>query len=157
MSSIVTILQLNAQWICAIGMLVFAGVQVWLMFVQSRQQIRLQRIELANEMCKIFCHYPYDKERCTSMMDWLMSNRAKFTFLLKNKDLKTYWDFADFIHELGQQKPYKIAPDRAILRFFQYVTELEVKLGNTKSNISSYKKYDEAYAIKTKRGKNAKH
>ena len=81
-------LQENGQWICAVGMVVFAFVQVCLMHAQNRQQIRLQRIELANEMCKIFCHYPYDKERCTSMMDWLMSNRAKFMFLLKKKDVK---------------------------------------------------------------------
>ena len=137
--NILQFLQLNAQWICAIGMLVFAGVQVWLMFVQSRQQIRLQRIELANEMCKIFCHYPYDKDRCTSMMDWLMPNRAKFMFLLKKKDVKKYWKLADFIHDLQQQKPYSIGTTETDTLFFGYTSALVRVLGNTKNNISSYK------------------
>ena len=97
-------LQKNAQWICGLGMLVFAGIQVWLLHKQNRQQIRLERLSLAQRLNEVCAHFPYDKKSCHVIMDWLMANGASFSFLLDGSDLNKYWDLYDFIHELQCNK-----------------------------------------------------
>ena len=51
--TILEFLQQNASWICAFGMLAFAAVQVWLMFAQGRQQLRLKRSELIQQLDEV--------------------------------------------------------------------------------------------------------
>jgi len=93
-------LQENGQWICAVGMVVFAFVQVCLMHAQNRQQIRFQRSNLAQELNYVCTHFPYTKNDCNRIMDWLMAHGASFTFLLNNADMKRYWNLYMFISEL---------------------------------------------------------
>ena len=139
MREVLSFLQSNAEWMSAIGLVVFAAVQVWLMHVQNRQQIRLQRINLANEMCKIFYHYPYSAEKCGKMMDWLMENRAKFKFLLKKSDMNIYWNLVMFIDSLSKNTPYNIGTSETDRLFFGYTNALVEALGNAKNNLVSYK------------------
>lgn len=47
----------NAQWLCAVGMLIFAGIQVWLMYSQIHQQLRLCRLDLANKLGAILADF----------------------------------------------------------------------------------------------------
>lgn len=135
-------LQENGQWICAVGMVVFAFVQVCLMHTQNRQQIRLKRLELANEMCEIFHHYPYDKGTCDRMMEWLMSNRARFMSLLRHKDIDLYWNLSDFIFKLQNTTPYSIGNEKTDTVFFGYTALLMDALGNARYGMGSDKKYN---------------
>lgn len=142
MIDILRFLQTNGQWISAIFVALFAGVQVWLQHTQNRQQIRLKRLELANEMCEIFHHYPYDKGTCDRMMEWLMSNRARFTSLLRHKDIDLYWNLSDFIFNLQQTKPYNIGNEKTNTTFFGYTVLLTRALGNARYGMGSDKKYN---------------
>ena len=130
-------LQENGQWMCAVGMVIFAFVQVCLMHAQNRQQIRLKRLELANEMCEIFHHYPYNKDACDRMMEWLMSNRARFTALLQKKDIDLYWNLSKFIFDLQQAEPYNIGNEKTDTIFFGYTALLMRALGNARYGMSS--------------------
>lgn len=100
MIDILRFLQTNGQWISAIFVALFAGVQVWLLRAQNRQQIRLQRSNLAQELNYVCAHFPYTKNDCNRIMDWLMAYGASFTFLLNNADMKKYWNLYMFISEL---------------------------------------------------------
>lgn len=97
-------LQQNASWICGFGMLVFAIVQVCLMFVQGRQQIRLQRLDLAQKFNAIYTKFPRSKKECVEFLHWLITHEASFRFLLKDKDLKEYYALYDLVLEFWFEK-----------------------------------------------------
>lgn len=137
---VLNFLQLNAQWMCAVAMVIFTMVQIWIMRTQTIQQIRFRRLDLANEMDKVFVHYPYDRNACTKMLDWLMANKSSFFFILKKKDVSKYWQLADFVFERQSTKPYDIGDEKTNLKFFSYVSELENVLGNAKYGISNDRK-----------------
>lgn len=87
--TILEFLQQNASWICAFGMLVFAAVQVWLMFAQNRQQLRLKRLELVQQLDEVafeFDGYPSSAEK---VQEWLGKHQSVCALLLKKKDVKT--------------------------------------------------------------------
>ncbi len=117
-------------------MVVFAGVQVWLMHAQNRQQVRIKRLELANELTSCCVHYPYTEENAKEMLDWLVANRAKFTFLLRKKDTSYYWNLCDYIFDLQQQKPYLIGDT---LEFATKVADLFIVLCGAKYDIAKYR------------------
>ena len=88
-TKLVLFLQQNASWICAFGMLVFAAVQVWLMFAQNRQQLRLKRLELVQQLDEVafeFDGYPSSAEK---VQEWLGKHQSVCALLLKKKDVKT--------------------------------------------------------------------
>lgn len=92
-------LQENGQWICAAFTCAFIGIQVWLMHTQNRQQIRLQRLDLAQKLNEACARFPNSKEECDVVMQWLMGHAASFTFLLNKKDMKKYWFLYELVHK----------------------------------------------------------
>ena len=147
--NILQFLQLNAQWICAIGMLVFAGVQVWLMFVQSRQQIRLQRLKLAQELNRACVHFPYSKKDCIKIMDWVMGHGASFAFLLSSTDMKKYWTLYKMIYELQLcDNEFYFEDMKKHEEFYGCVEALESALREASYGIPKYDKKRKGYANK---------
>lgn len=59
---IIKFFQQNAEWLCAIAITIFAGVQCLLAFQQSRQNIKFKRLELANELDKICNDFLGDRD-----------------------------------------------------------------------------------------------
>ena len=55
-------LQKNAEWMCAIAITIFTVVQCWISHAQYRQELRFRRLDLANELDKVFSHFVYKKE-----------------------------------------------------------------------------------------------
>lgn len=84
-----TFLQQNATWICAFGMLVFAAVQVCLMFIQGRQQLRLRRLDLIQELDEIAFEFDGTREASIKVQEWLGKHQGVCALLLKKKDVKT--------------------------------------------------------------------
>lgn len=82
-------LQQNASWICGFGMLVFALVQVCLMFVQGRQQLRLKRLDLVQELDEAAFEFDGSRETAIKVQELLGRRQGVFALLLKKKDAKT--------------------------------------------------------------------
>lgn len=120
-------LQQNAEWMCAIGMFIFAGVQVWLMKENQKQELRLKRLELAKKLDEVFIHFPYEQQKCKMMIDWLISNRSLFYALLDEDGYKDFWEFVTFIGKLQERdKAHYIQKEDD--DFFYYLNKLEKDL-----------------------------
>ena len=82
-------LQQNASWICGFGMLVFALVQVCLMFAQGRQQLRLKRLELVQQLDEVAADFDGTREIAIKVQEGLCKHQSVCALLLKKKDAKT--------------------------------------------------------------------
>ena len=87
--TILEFLQQNASWICGFGMLVFALVQVCLMFAQGRQQLRLKRLELIQQLDEVAADFDGTRETAIKVQEWLCKHQSVCALLLKKKDAKT--------------------------------------------------------------------
>ena len=82
-------LQQNASWICGFGMLVFALVQVCLMFAQGRQQLRLKRLDLVQRLDEVAADFDGTRETAIKVQEWLCKHQSVCVLLLKKKDVKS--------------------------------------------------------------------
>lgn len=87
--SMLEFLQQNASWICGFGMLVFALVQVCLMFAQGRQQLRLKRLELVQQLDEVAADFDGTRETAIKVQEWLCKHQSVCVLLLKKKDVKS--------------------------------------------------------------------
>lgn len=90
-------LQQNASWICGFGMLVFAAVQVWLMFAQNRQQLQLKRLDLVQQIDDIAIDFDGTRETAIKVQEWLCKHQSVCALLLKKKDAKTIEDLFAYL------------------------------------------------------------
>ena len=95
--AILRFLQQNAEWMCAIAVAAFAGVQCWISHQQNLQNIRLKRLGLANSLDEVAAKFLGEVEEARSIRRWLFSNSSNFAFLLNNKDLEKYKKMCGFI------------------------------------------------------------
>ena len=126
-------LQQNAEWMCAIAIVGFTGVQCWLAHQQNIQNIRLKRLELANELDSVAAKFLGDKEQAEFVRTWLVSNTSRFRFLLDKKDIVAYKKLLVFIHNYNMKTV--ILPEnviKAISEFLKIVSELDFVLGSAK-------------------------
>ena len=72
------------------------------------------------------------------MLDWLMSNRSLFMFLLNKNDYEKFWKLSDFIFEV-QSRDNAHYLQKNDDDFFKYVAELQQALGNATYDIRIYK------------------
>ena len=130
--------QQNAEWMCAIAIVIFSAVQCLISRTQVKQDLRLKRLELAQKLDEQFIHFPYEREKCKIMLDWLMSNRSLFMFLLNKNDYEKFWKLSDFIFEV-QSRDNAHYLQKNDDDFFKYVAELQQALGNATYDIRIYK------------------
>lgn len=90
-------LQQNASWICGFGMLVFALVQVCLMFTQGRQQLRLKRLELVQQLDEVAADFDGTRETAIKVQEWFCKRQSVCALLLKKKDAKTIEDLFAYL------------------------------------------------------------
>ncbi len=95
-----TFLQQNATWICGFGMLIFAGVQVWLMFAQGRQQLRLKRLELVQQLDEVAFDFDGTRDTAIKVQEWLGRRQGICALLLKKKDAKAIERLFSYLVEL---------------------------------------------------------
>ena len=108
-------LQQNASWICALGMLVFAAVQVCLMFAQGRQQLRLKRLELIQQLDEVAFEFDGSREASLKVQEWLGKHQSVCALLLKKKDSKTIVALFNYLMEIRRDNAIvttKIAIER---------------------------------------------
>lgn len=95
--SMLEFLQQNASWICGFGMLVFALVQVCLMFTQGRQQLRLKRLELVQQLDEVAADFDGTRETAIKVQEWFCKRQSVCALLLKKKDAKTIEDLFAYL------------------------------------------------------------
>lgn len=145
--TILQALQQNAYWICGFGMLVFALVQVCLMFAQGRQQLRLKRLELIQQLDEVAADFDGTRETAIKVQEWLCKHQSVCALLLKKKDAKTIEDlFAYLVKIRADMTPIttQIAIER-VKQFNELVNNVTRCLGTarygfTKENMAKGKK-----------------
>ena len=145
--TILEFLQQNASWICAFGMLAFAAVQVWLMFAQGRQQLRLKRLELIQQLDEVAADFDGTRETAIKVQEWLCKHQSVCALLLKKKDAKSIEVlFAYLVKLRADTTPVnmQIALER-VKQFNELVNNVTRCLGTarygfTKENITKEKK-----------------
>lgn len=80
-------LQQNAEWMCAIAIVIFTIVQCLISYAQYKQELRLKRFNLAQKMDEACIIYTFDKESVQKIVDWFNKNQSQFMYLLNEKDL----------------------------------------------------------------------
>jgi hypothetical protein len=140
-------LQNNAQWICGFGMLIFAGVQVLLMFAHGRQQLRLKRLELVQQLDDVAFDFDGTRATAIKVQEWLGRHQGICALLLKKKDAKAIEKLFAYMVELrGDLRPInaECALER-IKKFNTLVNDVTRCLGTArygfiKENMSKDKK-----------------
>lgn len=129
--TILHFLQQNAEWMCAIAVAAFAGVQCWITHQQNMQNIRLKRLDLANRLDAVAANFLGEVEEARSIRQWLFSNSSNFAFLLNNKDLEKYKKMCGFILNYIE-KPALTTEEKLIKirEFLNILSELDAALGN---------------------------
>lgn len=61
-------LQQNAEWMCAIAIVIFTAVQCWINHAQYRQELRLKRFNLAQKMDEACIIYKFDKDSIKKLL-----------------------------------------------------------------------------------------
>ena len=89
---------------CAIGMLVFAGVQVWQTKEQQKRDLCLKRLDLAHGLDQIASTFVEDDESAVKICQWLDSNASYFCAYLDKDGLDNYKKLGVYLLQLRQQK-----------------------------------------------------
>lgn len=128
--AILRFLQQNAEWMCAIAIVVFTAVQCWLAYQQNMQNIRIKRLELANKLDEVAAQFLGEKEEAKIVRTWLVSNASNFGALLNNKDLGSYKKLSLFIYNYLNVNT--INQKELLRQFMDLVSELDEVLINAK-------------------------
>lgn len=99
-TNFISFLQHNATWISGLGMLIFAGVQIWLMFAQNRQQLLLKRLELIQQFDENAFKFNGTSESATEVQKWFCTHQTVCAILLKKKDVKAVEDLFNYLMDI---------------------------------------------------------
>lgn len=115
---LIRFLQQNAEWLCAIAITIFAGVQCMLAHKQMMQELQLKRLELANGLDSVCHKFNCDKEEANKILNWLMKNASNFIFLLKEKDHDEYKKLIYFLMKFKNIQISSVEHEIALLTQF---------------------------------------
>mgnify|MGYP001629354237 CR=1 FL=1 len=130
-------LQQNAEWMCAVAIVIFTAVQCVISYAQYKQELRLRRFNLAQQMDEACIIYKFDKESVQKIVDWFNKNQSQFMYLLNEKDLKHYDIFQALLKELYNTTP---AFNDVIELYRKCLVRLDVALLNANYRIRKLKK-----------------
>lgn len=131
-------LQQNAEWMCAIGMLIFAGVQVWLMKEQQKQELRLKRLDLAHGLDQIASTFSSDNESVNKICQWLDANASYFCAYLDKDGLDNYKKLGVYLLQLRERKGLSfLKTPEEIKTFLSLVSDLDNSLIQTTKKLST--------------------
>lgn len=121
-------LQQNAEWMCAIGMLVFASVQVWQTKEQQKRDLCLKRLDLAHKLDEIASTFVDDDEAAVKICNFLDSNASYFCAYLDKDGLDNYKRLGVYLLQLRQQRGFSFSKT---LEEVQMFTSLVYALDNS--------------------------
>lgn len=133
----IELLQQNAEWMCAIGMLVFAGVQVWQTKEQQKRDLCLKRLELAHGLDEIASTFTDDDDSAVKICNFLDSNASYFCAYLDKDGLDNYKKLSFYLLQLRQQKGASFPKTMEdVQTFFPLVYALDDSLIKTTKGLS---------------------
>ena len=135
MITILRFLQKNAEWLCAIAIVIFTGMQCWLAYQQNLQNIRMKRLELASKLDEVTAQFLGGIEEAKLVRTWLVSNASNFGALLNSKDIVPYKKLARFILEYLNTDISLLNQEQQIFvlrNFSNMVSDLDAVLINAK-------------------------
>ena len=127
-------LQQNAEWMCAVAIVIFTAAQCLISYAQYKQELRFKRFNLAQQMDEACIIYKFDKESVQKIVDWFNKNQSQFMYLLNEKDLFHFDIFQALLKELYNTNPAVIELYRKCL------VRLDVALLNANYGIRKLKK-----------------
>jgi len=130
-------LQDNAEWICAIAIVLFTAAQCIITYAQYKQELRFKRFTLAQQMDEACIIYKFDKKSIQKIVDWFNKNQSQFMYLLNEKDLYHYDIFQSLLKELYDKNP---SFKEAITLYRKCLVNLDVALLNANYGIRKLKK-----------------
>lgn len=92
-----TFLQQNAEWMCAIAIVIFTIVQCIITYAQYRQELRFRRFELAHELDVAVTSFLGTSETTENLLNFLSSNQSNFKYLLKENENKAAVNLMGFV------------------------------------------------------------
>lgn len=92
-----TFLQQNAEWMCAIAIVIFTIVQCIIIYAQYRQELRFRRFELAHKLDVAVTSFLGTSETTENLLNFLSSNQSNFKYLLKENENKAAVNLMGFI------------------------------------------------------------
>lgn len=125
-------LQQNAEWMCAIAIVIFTAVQCLISHSQFKQELQLKRFDLAHQMDEACIIYKFDKKSFKKIVDWFNKNKSQFTYLLNEKDLHHHDVFEALLEKLYEKNP---SFDEVIYLYRKCLVHLDVALLNANYGI----------------------
>ena len=137
-------LQQNAEWLCAIAIAYFAYKQYAITKLQIQQDLRMQRLELAQQLDEICKNFPVDVKEANDIVSWCLSHSSKFMFLLNEKEGKVFTEFINFVWDMRLKYTNNIPFNRieAAKQFTDFQQHIDLALGNAKYGLTEIKKKD---------------
>ena len=127
----------NAEWMCAVAIVIFTAAQCLISYAQYKQELRFKRFNLAQQMDEACIIYKFDKESVQKIVDWFNKNQSQFMYLLNEKDLFHFDIFQALLKELYDKNP---AFNDVIELYRKCLVRLDVALLNANYGIRKLKK-----------------
>lgn len=134
---ILDLLKNNAEWISSIALVIFAFMQWWIMRSQFKQELRIQRMKLAEILSKEFTMFDGSSKSATNILKVMAQQQSNFLFLLNDKDCEKVTDLFKFLTKIrfsNEKISQEILYDR-IIKANDYVEKVEYALVNATYNL----------------------
>lgn len=134
---ILDLLKNNAEWMSSIALVIFAFMQWWIMRSQFKQELRIQRMKLAEILSKEFTMFDGSSKSATNILKVMAQQQSNFLFLLNDKDCEKVTDLFKFLTKIrfsNEKISQEILYDR-IIKANDYVEKVEYALVNATYNL----------------------
>ncbi len=138
---LLTFLQQNAEWLCAIAIAYFAWKQYAITKLQIQQDLRMQRLELAQQLDEACKNFPLNQEAANNLVEWCLSRSSKFMFLLNEKDATFFAKFINFLWDVRMKYANNVSFNQIETTqvFMNFLSTIDMLLGNAKYGLTEIK------------------
>lgn len=138
---VLTFLQQNAEWMCALAIAYFAWKQYVITRLQIQQDLRMRRLELAQKLDETCKEFPANKEETDKLLMWCTSHQSEFIFLLRGKDGIPFAQLMKLVIDLRQK--YIVNQSKVteadVKQLYTLVEQLDYALGNASYALTEIK------------------
>ena len=138
---VLTFLQQNAEWMCAIAIAYFAWKQYAITRLQIQQDLRMRRLELAQKLDEACKEFPVNKEETDKLFMWCTSHQSEFIFLLQGQDSLPFAQLMALLMTVRQKymtNPSSIS-EQDVKQLYSLVEKLDYALGNASYGLTKIK------------------
>lgn len=138
---VLTFLQQNAEWMCALAIAYFAWKQYVITRLQIQQDLRMRRLKLAQKLDETCKEFPANKEETDKLLMWCTSHQSEFIFLLRGKDGIPFAQLMKLVIDLRQK--YIVNQSKVteadVKQLYTLVEQLDYALGNASYGLTEIK------------------